>query len=172
MLPSCRRASFRLKGLEPAARIAYQVLMEEPSARTSRLALAGVVAAALVVGGVGFLLGRNTAEPAQIVVAPPTPAPEPSRAAGPKSKEQKRVEAEARARTKALRDRIATIERELEEVGAELAELQERFASPDFYMSGVDVAEVTRLYEAGKKRLENLESVWASAVEELESASG
>ena len=94
------------------------------------------------------------------------------RATGPKSKEQKRLEAEARARTKTLRDRIATIEKELEAVAEELARLQEQFASPDFYMSGVDVGEVTRLYEAGKRRLENLESVWAAAMEELESATG
>lgn len=57
--------------------------MQEPSLRTSRLALAGGIAAALVVGSGGFLLGRATTERTEIVAAPapvtaPTPAPKPS----------------------------------------------------------------------------------------------
>lgn len=51
--------------------------MEEPSARASRLALAGALAAALIVGGAGFLLGRGTSERTQVVVAPPVAAPAP-----------------------------------------------------------------------------------------------
>lgn len=43
--------------------------MHEPSVRTSRLAIAGGLAAILVIGGGGFLLGRTT--------APAPPAPEP-----------------------------------------------------------------------------------------------
>ena len=75
-LPVSRRY---LKSLEPAAGIAYQLLMEEPSPRSSRLALAGALVFAIVVGGAGFLLGRSTTEPAQVVVAPPaaTPVPKP-----------------------------------------------------------------------------------------------
>lgn len=65
--------------------------MEEPSPRKSRLVLAGGLAAAIVVGGAGFLLGRGTTERTQVVVAPPAaePAskpvsvPEPSALAGP-----------------------------------------------------------------------------------------
>jgi len=45
--------------------------MEEPSVRTSRLAIAGGIAAVLLVGGVGFLLGRTTVTP------PPTAKPVP-----------------------------------------------------------------------------------------------
>ena len=119
-------------------------------------------------GDYGYYLSKR--EGAPVPSEPVARVQRAEKAAGPKSRERKRLEAEARARTKTLRDRIATIERELEEVGAELARFQEQFAAPDFYMSGVDVAEVTRLYEAGKRRLENLESVWAAAVEELESA--
>lgn len=48
--------------------------MREPSPRSSRLALAGAVAAAILVGGGGFLLGRSTAGPAEI---PPPPVAEP-----------------------------------------------------------------------------------------------
>ncbi|WP_420137330.1 hypothetical protein [Sphingomonas sp.] len=43
--------------------------MQEPSVRTSRLAIAGGLSAALIVGGVGFLIGRATVKPA----APPAP---------------------------------------------------------------------------------------------------
>lgn len=60
--------------------------MEEPSLHSSRIALAGGLAAALVVGGAGFLLGRGTTERTPPVVAPtpvakpsPEPEPEPSR---------------------------------------------------------------------------------------------
>lgn len=56
--------------------------MQEPSLRSSRLAIAGGLAAIIAVGGGGFLLGRATApEPvdrAPTVVAAPTPTPEPT----------------------------------------------------------------------------------------------
>lgn len=56
--------------------------MQEPSLRTSRLALAGGIAAALLLGGGGFLLGRATTDRPEIAAAPPpvvapTPAPKP-----------------------------------------------------------------------------------------------
>lgn len=56
--------------------------MQEPSVRTSRLAIAGGLAAVIVVGGAGFVLGRGTApavpEPVTpVVIAPPAPAPTP-----------------------------------------------------------------------------------------------
>lgn len=52
--------------------------MDEPSPRSSRLALAGALAAVLLVGGAGFLLGRVTTEPRQVVVTPPVVAPIPT----------------------------------------------------------------------------------------------
>lgn len=51
--------------------------MEEPSPRSSRLALAGGLLAAIVVGGGGFLLGRATDERTPAAVAAPEPAPAP-----------------------------------------------------------------------------------------------
>ncbi|HWL64702.1 MAG TPA: ABC-F family ATP-binding cassette domain-containing protein, partial [Actinomycetota bacterium] len=82
-------------------------------------------------------------------------------AAGPKTKEQKRVEAEARAQTKKLRDTIARIEKELDDVGAEIARLEETFAAPDVYASGTDVVDLTKRYESAKKRIARLEQAWA-----------
>ena len=49
--------------------------MEEPSPRSSRLALAGALLAAIVVGGAGFLLGRVTTERAPVVTPPSAVAP-------------------------------------------------------------------------------------------------
>ena len=84
---SCPRATFGLKGSGARGRICYQVLMEEPSLHRSRIALAGGLAAAILVGGAGFLIGRGTTERAPVVVAPApvtplatvTPEPPPER---------------------------------------------------------------------------------------------
>lgn len=56
--------------------------MKEPSLRSSRLALASGMAAILIVGGGGFLLGRSTSERPAVVASPlpivvPAPAPSP-----------------------------------------------------------------------------------------------
>jgi hypothetical protein len=59
--------------------------MKEPSPHSSRIALAGGLAAIIVVGGGGFLLGRGTTErapaaaPAPVVAPAPVPAPAPER---------------------------------------------------------------------------------------------
>lgn len=49
--------------------------MNEPSPRTSRLAIAGALAALIVIGGTGFLLGRGTSSTPP---APPAPAATPA----------------------------------------------------------------------------------------------
>lgn len=74
------------KGLEAAAPFAYQVPMEEPSPRSSRLVLAGALLAAIAVGGAGFLLGRAATERAPVAVAPPAAAPAPKPAPEPVSR--------------------------------------------------------------------------------------
>ena len=94
---------------------------------------------------------------------------QPTRSEDPKSKGQKRAEADARARTKSLRDRVRKLERQLEELGAELSRMEEEFAHPEFYAAREDIAEVTKRYEAGKRRRGRLESQWAEAVQVLES---
>ncbi len=56
--------------------------MQEPSSRTSRLAIAGALAAAMLLAGGGFLLGRNTSE--RTATAPvPVPSPTPLAASSP-----------------------------------------------------------------------------------------
>jgi ATP-binding cassette subfamily F protein 3 len=102
----------------------------------------------------------------------PTPARSDGRPreTGPKTKEQKRLEAEARQQTKTLRDRVTRIERELDELTTELKVFEEAFADPDLYMSGADVAEMTKRYEAAKRRHKKLESNWAEAMQNLEAA--
>jgi len=56
--------------------------MTEPTVRTSRLAIAGALLAALAVGGAGFFAGRTTAPhptspPPVVIEAPPPPPPAP-----------------------------------------------------------------------------------------------
>jgi len=122
------------------------------------------------VGDYDYYLSRKTTAPEES--HPPSKEPARDRATGPKTKEQKRLEAEARARTKGLRDRVARIERELDQLGAELAEFQELFASPDLYMSGADVTDLTKRYEAARRRAGKLEAAWAEAIQALEAAEG
>ncbi len=97
------------------------------------------------------------------------PSPE-ARGTGPKTKEQKRQEAAARAATKTLRDQVNRLERQIDTLEQELTELERTFADPDVYMSGVDVAALTKKYEAGKRRRVSLEESWAVAVQTLETA--
>lgn len=71
-------------GLEPMRDFAINPVMQEPSLRTSRLAIASGLAAIIVVGGVGFFFGRSTApSPAPEPTAVPSPTPRPSPTAEP-----------------------------------------------------------------------------------------
>ena len=118
-------------------------------------------------GGYDYYLSKK--EPVDEPAVRPTDGPPISgRTIGPKSKEQKRIEAAARARTKTLRDRVRRIERELDELGAELRAMEKEFADPDFYLARDDVAEVTKRYEMRKRRVDKLEAQWEEAVAEAE----
>ena len=122
------------------------------------------------IGDYDYYLAKRETHPDESPSAPQ--APRSVRDAGPKTKEQKRLEAEARSRTKSLRDRVTRIEHQLDDLGAEIEEFQQMFASPDFYMSGADVADLTQRYEAARRRAKKLESAWAEAMEALEAAEG
>jgi ATP-binding cassette subfamily F protein 3 len=100
----------------------------------------------------------------QVEAAPETPA------ARPETKEQKRQEAEERGRLKGLKERVRSIEAKLEEVTVELRGFEQTFAAPDVYSSGADVADITKRYEAAKRRAARLETEWTEAVQTLESS--
>ena len=91
---------------------------------------------------------------------------------GPKSKEQKRLEAKQRVETKAAQDKVRKLEKELERLASVLKDLEETLAQPDTYMSGVDVAELSRTYQEGRRRQQQLESAWSDAMQALEARSG
>jgi hypothetical protein len=73
----------QLKKLEPADPFAYRVTMEEPSPRSSRLAIAAALATVIAVGGAGFLLGRGTSVPPKPAPPPAAAAPTPTASAEP-----------------------------------------------------------------------------------------
>ena len=78
--------------------------MREPSLRTSRLAIAGGLIAAIVVGGAGFVLGRSTVspEPPPPAATPmPVPSPMPTPIALPAPQPMSRAEIIALADTAA-----------------------------------------------------------------------
>lgn len=80
MQPPAGLRTFDSNSLERADGFAYQVHMKEPSPRNSRLALAGVLVAVILVGGTGFLLGRGTVDRTPEEIAPTTVATAPSNA--------------------------------------------------------------------------------------------
>ena len=67
-----------------------------------------------------------------------------------------------------IRQKVRKIESQLETLGAEIKELEETFAAPDVYSSGADVADLTRRYEAAKRKATRLEAEWAEAMQTLE----
>ena len=83
-------------------------------------------------------------------------------------KEERRIEAEHRARTKRLRDRVRTIEEELDELRAANARIEVVLGDPEAYSSGVDIAETVHEYEVNKRRAELLEEEWTEASTDLE----
>jgi ATP-binding cassette, subfamily F, member 3 len=116
-----------------------------------------------------YLSKKEPEQPAEAL--PRMPQAPASGSPGPKTKEQKRLEAEARARTKSLRDRVVRIERKIEAIEAELTAMDESFADPEFYAVRDDIADVTRRYEARKKRRAELEAEWTEAMQVLEAGS-
>ncbi|HVL88864.1 MAG TPA: ABC transporter C-terminal domain-containing protein, partial [Actinomycetota bacterium] len=92
-------------------------------------------------------------------------ASQPKRSAS-SDKERRRIEAQQRSGQRKVRDRIATIEREIETRTAEMKELEARLADPAFYATGDGVPEAIQAYDAAKKRVEELEAEWDRATEE------
>ena len=88
------------------------------------------------------------------------------------SKERRREQAEARAKVKTLVDKVAHLERQVEEAAAEVQEIARRLADPAFYASAADVGEVVKSYDDKAKRLAELERLWERAASDLESHRG
>ncbi len=99
------------------------------------------------------------------------PAPgQPRRQSIFSAKDRRRENAQLRARTKELRDRVRSIEKELESVVGESNRITKVLSDPEAYASGEDVAGLVRRYEAIKKRANELETRWDEAAQELENA--
>jgi ATP-binding cassette subfamily F protein 3 len=115
-----------------------------------------------------YLSKREPEVDARVAEPGPGQQDDAPRASGPKTKEQKRREAEERNRFTVIRQRVRKIESQLETLGGEIKELEETFAAPDVYSSGADVADLTRRYEAAKRKAARLEAEWADAMQTLE----
>jgi ATP-binding cassette subfamily F protein 3 len=122
-------------------------------------------------GDYDYYLSKREREEPQPVVPGPRKEPKPQ-SSGPKSKEQKRLEAKKRAEMKAAQDKVRKLEKELERLAVDLKDLEETLAQPDTYMSGVDVAELSRTYQEERRRQQKLESAWTDAMQALEARRG
>ena len=92
---------------------------------------------------------------------------------GPQSeRERKRLEAEERQKryrkTKPLRDRIGTLERQLEEMEKEKADIGRQMADPDFYREGERVKTVHARYRELEKGLGDGYFRWNELTKQLE----
>ena len=87
-------------------------------------------------------------------------------------RERRRDQAERRARLKPLQNRVDKLNRQLDETGSKLGEVESALADPALYEDGAS----TRLHELLehqnklKAETERLESEWLAAAEELEAA--
>ena len=115
-------------------------------------------------GDYDYYLGKRQPDDADGEARPAPEKPKISR------KEERRIEAEHRARTKRLRDRVRTIEEELDELRAANARIEIVLGDPDAYSSGVDIGETVHEYEVNKRRAELLEEEWTEASTDLERA--
>jgi ATP-binding cassette subfamily F protein 3 len=89
-----------------------------------------------------------------------------------RSRDQKRVEAEARNRfyreTLELRQRIQTIESDLEQATKEMEELSRQLADPEIYRRGENIPELLKAHATAKKQVEDLTAEWEPLAQQLE----
>jgi len=89
-----------------------------------------------------------------------------------RSRDQKRVEAEARNRfyreTLELRQRIQTIESDLEQATKEMEELSCQLADPEIYRRGENIPELLKAHATAKKQVEDLTAEWEPLAQQLE----
>ena len=89
-----------------------------------------------------------------------------------RSKEQKRLEAEARNRfyreTLEIRQRIQTVEADLDRATKEMEELARQLADPEVYRRGDNIPELLKSHATGKKQVEDLTAEWERLAQQLE----
>jgi ATP-binding cassette subfamily F protein 3 len=91
---------------------------------------------------------------------------------GRRSKEQKRLEAEARNRfyreTLEIRQRIQTIDLDLDQATKEMENLSRQLADPEIYRRGENIPELLKSHAAAKKQAEDLTTEWEMLSQKLE----
>lgn len=91
-------------------------------------------------------------------------------------KERKRLEAEQRQRrykiTKPIQEKIAKMEKEIEQKEARKREIEELMGHPDFYKDGEKVKAVTEQYKNLEAELQSVYFRWGELTKELERVSG
>lgn len=91
-------------------------------------------------------------------------------------KERKRLEAEQRQRrykiTKPIKEKIAKMEKEIEQKEARKREIEELMGHPDFYKDGEKVKAVTEQYKNLEAELQSVYFRWGELTKELERVSG
>ncbi len=91
-------------------------------------------------------------------------------------KERKRLEAEQRQRrykiTKPIKEKIAKMEKEIEQKESRKREIEELMGHPDFYKDGEKVKAVTEQYKNLEAELQSVYFRWGELTKELERVSG
>ena len=86
----------------------------------------------------------------------------------PAAKQRRQASAKERAKLSERRAEVRRVERELDRAAAELRELEDRLADPEFYADGgEDVAEAVRRHGEIRERITSLEAEWERTAEEL-----
>ena len=106
---------------------------------------------------------------------PPKAAPKKDGRSGPKDAATKRAQAQARnelyRRTKPLRDQVAKVEKQVEELTTHLDRLSQKMADPEVYRDGVKFSRLSQEYTDAQRRLERVTTQWEELslkLEELE----
>jgi ATP-binding cassette subfamily F protein 3 len=89
-----------------------------------------------------------------------------------RSKEQKRLEAEARNRyyreTQELRQKIQSVESNLEQATREMESMAMRLSDPEVYRKGENIPGLLKAHSEAKKRVESLTAEWETLAQKLE----
>jgi ATP-binding cassette subfamily F protein 3 len=106
--------------------------------------------------------------------AAPDTTPGSAAASAPAARENRRSAAERREQLRPLKQRIATLERQMEKHQQELRTLEERLADPAIYENNrsAELQQLLRTQGTLRQQLEENEEAWLTASEELERETG